>query len=70
MSAEDHKRQEGARTKAATAGQVQDTGDVRIGGEWAFQKQPTFLRDRLAVWDRLYALQEQVYEGKYHIFDY
>jgi len=36
MSAEDHKRQEGARTKAATTGTVKDTENVRIGGEWAF----------------------------------
>lgn len=63
MSAEDHKRQDGARTKVATAGTVQ--GDnIKIGGEWKFQKNPTFLATRLAVWDQLYEKQVKVYESK------
>jgi len=40
MSKEENKRQEGARTKQATSGTVKDTGDVKIGGEWKFQKEP------------------------------
>lgn len=62
MSQEEHKRQDGARTKAATAGTVADKG--KIGGEWKFQKGPQFLKDRLAVWDELYSKQEEVYKGK------
>ncbi len=34
MSKEEHKRTEGARTKASTAGTVQGSG--KIGGEWKF----------------------------------
>ena len=62
MPAEEHKRQEGARTKASTAGQVADQG--RIGGEWKFQKAPKFLEDRLKVWDELFEKQTKVYAGK------
>ena len=39
--AEEHKRQEGARTKAVTAGTVKD--DKHLGGEWKFSKNPPFL---------------------------
>ena len=66
MSAEEHKRQDGARTKAATAGSIKDS-NVKIGGEWKFQKNPAFLKERLAVWDELYAKQTTVYDGKYNI---
>jgi len=59
---EEHKRTEGARTKAATAGAVLHEG--RIGGDWKFQKSPAYLAARLAVWDELYKAQEQVYQGK------
>jgi len=62
MSTEEHKRQEGARTKAATSGTVKKDG--KIGGEWKFQKGPQFLKDRLAIWDDLYAKQKEVYAGK------
>jgi len=58
---EEHKRQEGARTKAATAGTVQDG---KVGGEWHFQKKPQFLADRLVYWNELYEKQTQVYAGK------
>ena len=62
MSTEEHKRQDGARTKAATSGTVKTGG--KIGGEWKFQKDAAFLKTRLAVWDRLYAKQTEVYAGK------
>lgn len=62
MSQEEHKRVDGARTKATTAGTVADQG--KIGGDWKFQKDPQFLKDRLAVWDELYAKQTDVYKGK------
>lgn len=61
MSTEEHKRQEGARTKAVTAGTVQDG---KVGGDWKFQKDPVFLKERLAIWDELHAKQEEVYKGK------
>jgi hypothetical protein len=35
MSAEEHKRSEGARTKASTFGKAKDE-NVKIGGEWKF----------------------------------
>ena len=60
---EDHKRQEGARTKAATGGSIKDT-DVKIGGDWKFQKNPSFLKERLAIWESLFTKQTAVYEGK------
>jgi len=63
MSAEEHKRQEGARTKAATAGKAKDEG-VKIGGEWAFKKKPQFLDDRLNYWNELFDKQKKLYEGK------
>jgi hypothetical protein len=56
MSAEEHKRQDGARTKASTAGTVQGK-NIKIGGEWKFQKNPTFLKERMAIWDKLYEIQ-------------
>jgi len=61
MSQEEHKRAEGARTKAATSGQVEQG---KVGGEWKFQKGPGFLKERLAVWDELIAKQVEVYKGK------
>jgi hypothetical protein len=65
---EEQKRKDGARTKAATAGTVQ--GDnIRIGGEWKFQKNPPFLKERLSVWDSLMEKQTKVYSGKYISFD-
>ena len=51
---EAHKRTEGARTKAATAGKIQDSGVVKIGGDWKFQKNPAFLAERVAIWKELY----------------
>lgn len=62
MSAKDHKREDGARTKAATAGTIADS-DVKIGGDWKFQKQPPFLKERMAIWDELYAAQETKIKG-------
>ena len=59
----EHKRQDGARTKAATAVLVV-VENIRIGGEWKFQKKPAFLAERLAVWDQLYEKQVKVYDGK------
>lgn len=53
----DHKREDGARTKAATAGVIKDT-DVKIGGEWKFAKNAPFLKARLDIWDELYAKQD------------
>ena len=50
---EEHKRTEGARTKAATAGLVK--GDSHLGGEWKFQVNPPFLQERVQVWDELFA---------------
>jgi|DEB0MinimDraft_12_1074336.scaffolds.fasta_scaffold06651_2 hypothetical protein len=41
---EEHKRLEGARTKAATAGTVKDG---KLGGDWKFTKKPLFLEERL-----------------------
>lgn len=53
MSAvEEHKRDAGARTKAATAGSVSSKG--KIGGELKFHKKSPFLTDRVAIWDEMY----------------
>ena len=60
--AEEHKRQDGARTKAATAGTVKD--DKHLGGEWKFSKTPQFLKDRVDIWEELFSAQKKVYEGK------
>lgn len=62
---EEHKRSEGVRTKAATAGTVTQVG--KIGGEWKFQKQPAFLAERIAVWDELNAKQVEVYKGMFFL---
>lgn len=51
---EDHKRQEGARTKASTAGEIKETKNVKIGGEWKFVKNPEFLKKRVEIWTSLY----------------
>ena len=59
---EDHKRDEGARTKAATAGTVAGSG--KLGGELKFHKNSPFLKDRVAIWDEMYAKQAEVYKGK------
>jgi len=58
---EDHKRQEGARTKAVTYGSVANDG--LIGGEIKFEKNSAFLKDRIEIWDDLFAKQKVVYEG-------
>jgi hypothetical protein len=59
---EDHKRDEGARTKAATAGTVDRSG--KIGGELKFQKNSAFLKEREVIWDEMFAKQVEVYKGK------
>ncbi len=51
-----HARAEGKRTKAATAGQV---AGGKIGGEHKFQKDPAFLKTRLAYFDELLAEQQK-----------
>jgi hypothetical protein len=53
MQAEDHKRTDGARTKAVTAGTVKQDG--KLGGVWQFKKNPEFLKERLAVWEELFS---------------
>jgi hypothetical protein len=62
MSNEEHKRTEGARTKASTAGTVAQQG--KIGGEWKFVKNHEFLKQRIGVWDELFAKQTDVIKGK------
>lgn len=57
-----HKRTEGARTKAATKGQIGDSENQKIGGDWKFQKNPAFLKERLAIWTGLYDKQKEVYK--------
>ena len=64
---EDHIRQKGARTKDVTKGTVQNTGPVKVGGEWKFSAKPQFLEDladRLKVWDELFEKQKAVYDGQ------
>ena len=58
------KRVEGARTKASTAGSVGTVANIKIGGEWKFQKKPAYIKDRMAVWEELYAVQLKNYESK------
>ena len=58
----DHKREEGARTKAATAGTAMQAG--RLGREMKFQKNAGFLKDRVVIWDEMFAKQVEVYKGK------
>ena len=43
------------RTKATTKGSVKDEGQVMIGGEWKFNKNPAYLKFRTEVWDELFA---------------
>jgi hypothetical protein len=45
-----HARVEGKRTKGATGESVQDG---KLGGDWKFQKNPTFLKDRVQYFDSL-----------------
>jgi hypothetical protein len=45
MSAKDHKREDGARTKVATTGIIKDE-NVKIGGEWKFAKAPAYIKER------------------------
>lgn len=59
--AEEHKRAEGARTKAATSGEV---NQGKVGGDWKFQAKPKFLDNRVGVWDTLFNKQKEVYSGK------
>jgi threonyl-tRNA synthetase len=58
---EDHKRDEGARTKAATAGAAAGSG--KLGGALKFHKNSPFLNERAAIWDELFAKQVEVYKG-------
>ena len=51
---EDHKRKEGARTKAVTAGKVKKEG-VKLGGVLKFEKNPKFLDDRVTIWEKMYS---------------
>ena len=61
---EAHKRTDGARTKAATKGQIKETEGVKIGGDWKFQKNPAFLKERVGIWTELYEAQKKVIAGK------
>jgi hypothetical protein len=45
-----HARIDGKRTKAATGESVKDG---KLGGEWKFQKNPAFLKDRVKYFDAL-----------------
>ena len=49
------KRVEGARTKAATGGSVGTVANIKIGGEWKFSKKPAYIKERIAIWDELFA---------------
>lgn len=52
MPGEEHGRQDGARTKAATAGTA--AGKGKLGGPLKFAKGSQFLQDRVEIWDELY----------------
>ena len=54
---EAHKRTDGARTKAATAGQIKQAEGVKIGGDWKFAKNPAFLKERVDIWNELHEAQ-------------
>ena len=47
---EEHKRQEGARTKATTVVEIKDNKNVKIGGDWKFSEKPEYLKKRNDVW--------------------
>jgi hypothetical protein len=47
---EEHKRQEGVRTKASTVVLVSDNKNVKIGGDWKFSKNPDYLKKRNDIW--------------------
>ena len=64
---EAHKRTDGARTKAATKGQVGDAANQKIGGEWKFQKNAAFLKERVDMWKELHEIQQKKIAGKYII---
>lgn len=53
---EEQKREDGGRTKAATAGTVAANDNQMIGGDWGFSKKPKFLDDRLAIWNEYFKL--------------
>ena len=61
MSSNQNQRQEGARTKAATAGTVKD--EKKIGGEHKFETNPKWLDNRVSIWNELYDKQQKVYES-------
>lgn len=61
------KRVEGARTKAATTGSVGTVANIKIGGEWKFSKKPAYIKERIVIWDELFAAQNKKYEGKFLI---
>jgi len=53
-----HARVEGKRTKATTGESVQDG---KLGGEWKFQRNPAFLKDRVQYFDSLLKVQSETY---------
>lgn len=53
-----HARADGKRTKAGTGELVHDG---KLGGEWKFQKNPAFLKDRVQYFDSLLQLQNENY---------
>ena len=53
-----HALVEGKRTKAATGESVQDG---KLGGDWKFQKNPSFLKDRVDYYDSLLKVQIENY---------
>ena len=57
---EEMKRKENARTKAATKGKIGADQNQHIGGEWKFQKDPQFLKDRVNIWTELYEKQIKI----------
>ena len=58
----DHARKEGKRTKLATSHKTATHEDIQlIGGEWKFQKRPTFLKERSDYFDNLFKQQEEKY---------
>jgi hypothetical protein len=58
-----HKREENKRIKQGT-GHLIAEDSTKIGGELRFSKNPQFIKDRLAVFEQLFAVQQKKYEGK------
>ena len=59
-----HQREEGKRLKEGTAHSVAQDQHMKIGTDIKFEKNPSYIKDRIQYFEELYQIQQKKYAGK------